>query len=126
MATANAMKSTGNAMGSDADSECSNPVAPPHLTKQPAASAHFCMGLDFSQHDGFSGQGSPLISVMNDALETAMAWTGAIIRPSAINTPKIGRNNCQTRPNIMIRLNSRERVERQITSPRGGITGLAN
>lgn len=81
------MKSTGNVMGRDAISESSNAVAPPHLTKQSAASAHFCMGLDFSQHDGFLGQGSPLISAVNDALETAMAWMGETIKPSTIKTP---------------------------------------
>jgi hypothetical protein len=87
MATANAVKSIGNIMGSDVNSECPNAVAPPHLTKQPAASAHFCMGLDFSQHDGFFRHGLPLISVVNDALETAMAWMGATIKPSTIKTP---------------------------------------
>jgi len=121
MATAKAIKSTGRVMGSDTNSECSSAVAPPHLTKQPAASAHFCMGSGFSQHEGFFGHGSPLISVVNDALETPMAWMGATIKPSAINTPRSGRNNCQNEPSTMTRLNSRERVVGQITSPRGMI-----
>jgi hypothetical protein len=36
-----------------------------------------------------------------------MDWMGATIKPSAINTPRSGRNNCQTEPSTMIRLNSR-------------------
>ena len=85
-------------------------MAPPHLTKQPAASAHFCMGLDFSQHEGFFGHGSPLISVAAETLEIAMTWIGATIKPNAINTPKSGRNNCQTESSAMDGLDSGELV----------------
>ena len=40
-----------------------------------------------SQHGCFRGQASPSIVIVCDANDTAVAWTGAMNKPSAISMP---------------------------------------